>query len=635
MIKNKSLAAPAAIATLLFSLLTQATAAEPPILADKVSAGELPPMAERLPAQPLVVDLTGDKKPGEYGGEMRMLMGKAKDIRQMTIYGYARLVGYNSEQQLQADILESYTVDEGRIFTFVLREGHKWSDGQPFTTEAFRYFWEDIILDPELSEGRMASALKVDNELPTFEVIDERTVRYTWQAPNPYFLPAIAGPNPLYLYKPAHYLKQFHKKYVGEEAMQEMVAEKEKRNWMAIHHGKDRPYKQNNPKLPSLQPWRNVTKPPSERFVFERNPYFHRVDQNGLQLPYIDTVVVGIASNKLIAAKAGAGETDLQARYIRLDNYPYLKKGEANHPYKVSLWSTAKGSQLALYPNMNTKHEEWRELLRNVDVRRALSLAINRNQVNKVVYYGLAKPSNNTVVSGSPLFKPEYASTWADYDIETANKLLDGLGLTERDSRGVRLLPSGEPMEIPVQTAGESTEQTDVLELIHDSWMKIGVKLFSVPSQREVFRSRVFSGEAIMAIWSGLENGMPSANSIPEWVTPTTKYQYQWPQWGEYVATDGAAGEEPPLPEVKRLIELHDQWRAADSTEKREAIWHEILAIHADQVFTIGVLNGVKQPVVINQHLNNVPTEGVYDITATAYFGAYRPDTFWFSKDRR
>ncbi len=635
MIKRNCLVAATAVASLLLALSGTGNAAEPPILAAKIDAGELPPMAERLPEQPLVVELTGDKSPGEYGGEMRMLMGKAKDIRQMTIYGYARLVGYDSNQQLQADILESYSVEEGRIFTFVLRKGHKWSDGHPFTAEDFRYFWEDIILDPELAEGRMASALRVADELPVFEVVDEQTVRYTWQAPNPYFLPAIAGANPLYLYKPAHYLKQFHKKYIGDDAMQEMVEKEDKRNWMAIHHGKDRPYKQNNPELPSLQPWRNITQPPSERFIFERNAFFHRVDQNGMQLPYIDTVVVGIASNKLIAAKAGAGETDLQARYIRLDNYPYLKKGEANHPYKVSLWSTAKGSQLALYPNMNTRHEQWRKLLRNVDVRRALSLAINRNQINKVVYYGLAKPSNNTVVSESPLFKPEYATTWADYDLDTANKLLDGLGLTKRDDRGVRLLPDGEPMELPVQTAGESTEQTDVLELIHDSWLKIGVKLFSVPSQREVFRSRVFAGEAIMSIWTGLENGMPSANSIPEWVTPTTKYQYQWPQWGEFVATSGAAGEPPELPEVDRLIELHDQWRVAGTTEEREAIWHEILAINMDQVFTIGVLNGVKQPVVINEQLNNVPTEGVYDITATAYFGAYRPDTFWFSESRR
>jgi len=582
---------------------------EPPIIADMVSAGDLPPMAERLPQTPLVVDTTGDVAPGQYGGAMRLLMGKAKDIRQMTIYGYA--------------------------FTFKLREGHKWSDGEPFTAEAFRYFWEDIILDPDLSEGRMAGVLKVNGELPTFEVLDPLTVRYTWAEANPYFLPAIAGPNPLYLYKPGHYLKQFHQKYAGKEAMDAMVAEKQKRNWMSIHHGRDKPYKQTNPDLPTLQPWRNTTPLPADRFVFERNPYFHRVDSAGLQLPYIDNVVIAIASNKLIAAKAGAGEADLQARYLRLDNYPYLKKGEKKHPYDVRLWATAKGSQLALYPNMNAKDDQWRALMRDARFRRALSMGINRKQINKVVYYGLAKPGNNTVVSESPLFKQEYADQWASFDIDAANKLLDEIGLTERDDRGIRLLPNGDPLELPIQTAGESTEQTDVLELIHETWTKIGVKLFSVPSQREVFRNRVFSGEAIMAIWNGLENGMPSADSIPEWLTPTNKYQYQWPQWGEYVATNGSSGEKPDVPEVQQLIDLHEQWRLAGDSEERKAIWHQILKIHADQTFTIGILNGVKQPVVINKHLNNVPEEGVYDISATAYFGVYKPDTFWFSEQRR
>jgi len=401
----------------------------------------------------------------------------------------------------------------------------------------------------------MASALMVDGELPTFEVVDEHTVRYTWKSGNPYFLPAIAGPNPLYLYKPAHYLQQFHKKYVGEDEMAKMVADSGKRNWMAVHHGKDRPYKQSNPDLPT--------------------------------------------------------------------------------PYLVHLWSTAKGAQLALYPNFNANDPQYRELMRNADFRRALSMAINRKQINKVVYFGLATPSNNTVVRESSLYKPEYAETWTQFDIDAANKLLDGIGLTERDGRGIRKLPDGRPLEIPVQTAGESTEQTDVLELVHDSWMKVGVKLFSVPSQREVFRNRVFSGEAVMAIWGGLENGLPSASSIPRWIAPTTKYQYQWPKWGEYVESDGKAGEEPDLPEAQELVQLYKDWRMAGSEADRETIWHKMLAINTDQLFTIGIVNGVKQPVVVNKYLNNVPEKGIYDISVTAYFGAYQPDTFWFSKERQ
>jgi len=369
----------------LLFLSTQALSADwtdAPSLKDAVASGELPSVENRLPGTPRVVTFGKSQGPGEYGGSMRLLMGKAKDIRQMTIYGYARLIGYDHNQELQADILESFDVEDERIFTFVLRDGHKWSDGANFTTEDFRYFWEDIILNDELAEGRMASALMVDGELPKFEVLDDRTVRYTWKNSNPYFLPSIAGPNPLYLYKPAHYLGKYHKKYVGEEAMAKMVTDSGKRNWMAVHHGKDRPYKQSNPKLPTLQPWQNTTKPPSDRFIFKRNPYFHRVDSTGKQLPYIDEIVIAIASNKLIAAKAGAGEADLQARYIRLDNYPFLKKGTKNHPYQVHLWSTAKGSQLALYPNLNSNDPEFRKLMRNADFRRALSMGVRDSGTN-------------------------------------------------------------------------------------------------------------------------------------------------------------------------------------------------------------------------------------------------------------
>lgn len=606
-----------------------------PMLADLEASGALPMVAERLPETPLTVTIESPQTIGQYGGDMRMLMGKAKDIRQMTIYGYARLIGFDKKQKPQADILESFSVEEEKIFTFTLRKGHKWSDGHPLTSEDFRYFWEDIILNDELAEGRMASALKVNGKLPTFEVIDEQTVRYTWEGTNPYFIPAIAAPNPLFLYKPAHYLKQFHKGSMDEASLQKMVDDSGKRNWMAVHHGKDRPYKQTNPELPTLQPWRNTTSPPSERFIFERNPFYHRVDTEGQQLPYIDRVFISIASNKLIPAKAGAGETDLQARYLRLENFPFLKKGEKNHDYKTTLWSTAKGAQLALYPNFNTTNDQWRELIRDVNFRRALSIGINRKRINQVIYFGLAKPSNNTVIAKSTLYKSDYATNWTQFNIAGANTLLDQLGLEKKDKRGIRLFPDGTPLELPVQTAGESTEQTDVLELIHDNWQELGIKLYSVPSQRDVFRNRVFSGEAIMAIWSGLENGMPSADTIPDWMAPTSKYQYQWPKWGEYVETNGASGEKADLPKVLRLIELHDDWRNAKSIEKRGKIWHELLQIHSDQLFTIGLVNDVKQPIVINTHLNNVPNDAIFDISISAYFGVYHPETFWFSKERQ
>lgn len=608
---------------------------ETPSLIERVESGKLPPIDDRIPQDVQVAQLRGDQVAGEHGGEMRLLMGKQKDIRQIVIYGYARLVGYNPELELKPDILKRVDIVENRIFTLHLRKGHKWSDGHPFTSEDFRYYWEDIANNPELSKGGPNKLLIVEGESPSVEFPDPYTVRYSWSKPNPYFLPALAGARPLYIYKPAHYLRQFHARYQTEEKLAEMVQQAGKRNWMGIHVNHDRPYKATNPDLPTLQPWVNITYPPSDRFIFERNAYYHRVDQNGRQLPYIDSIAINIASSKLVPAKTGASESDLQARYLRMDNYTFLKSSSKRNNFDVRLWQTAKGAHIALYPNLNTNDDVYRELMRDVRFRHALSLAIHRREINQVVYFGLVQESNNTVLEEDVFYKPEYKTAWIEYDLKHANQLLDELGLTERDDRGVRLLPDGRALEILIQTAGESTEQTDVLELISDSWLQAGIKLYSIPSTREVFRNRVFSGDAMMSIWSGLENAIPTAENSPKELAPTSKYQYQWPKWGSYYESSGKSGEAPDLPAAQQLVDLHDQWMRAITHEQRESIWHQMLAIHRDHMFTIGIVNHVPHPVVVSNYLQNVPQTGFYDISPGAYFGIYRPDTFWFDEVRR
>jgi peptide/nickel transport system permease protein len=239
----------------------------------------------------------------------------------------------------------------------------------------------------------------------------------------------------------------------------------------------------------------------------------------------------------------------------------------------------------------------YRALLRDLRFRRALSLAIHRYEINQVVYFRLVEESNNTVLREGPLYRPEYQNDWIEFDLETANRLLDELGLEQRDDRGVRLMSDGRPLEIMIQTAGESTEQTDVLELIHDSWLRAGIKLYSVPSTREVFRNRIFSGEALMSIWSGLANAIPTAESSPKDLAPTSKYQYQWPRWGSYYESNGKSGEAPDLPAARRLVELNDKWARAPGHEERVDIWHEMLEINREQMFTIGIVNHVPHPV--------------------------------------
>ncbi len=605
---------------------------EPPMLASLVAAGTLPPVARRMPATPMVADMSPKwRSPGRHGGALRLLMGRSKDIRMLVVYGYARLVSYDHNMELRPDILERYEVEDGRRFRLYLRKGHRWSDGHPFTAEDFRYYWEDIANHPMLAPLGPPRLLVVGAEKAQFRVIDETTVEYSWSKPNPNFLPAIAGTTPLYIYRPAHYLKQYHARYADAAKLKEMVKKSRRRNWAALHNRLDNQYKNDNPDLPTLQPWINRTKPPAQRFEFSRNPFYYRVDPTGRQLPYIDKVFIVVAHAKIIPLKAGAGEADLQARGLHFNNYTFLKATERKENQRVRLWRTAKGAKLALFPNLNVNDPVWRKLTRDVRFRRALSLAIDRQEINQAAYFGLALEGNNTVLPGSPLFRERYQKLWATYDLAHANRLLDQLGLTKRDSRGVRLLPDGRTMEIIVETAGEDTEQTDVLELVHDSWLKAGIKLFTRPSQREVFRNRIFAGETLVSIWSGYENGLPNPDTVPSEFAPTSQQQLQWPKWGQYYQTKGKIGEKPSLPAAEELLELNRRWVTAPDRAAREKIWHRMIEINADNVFTIGVVGGVMQPVVVSNRLRNVPEKGVYNWNPGAHFGVYKPDTFWFA----
>jgi len=605
-------------------------AEEPPNLVAAVAAGQLPPLTARLPRVPLVFEAPrSDWTLGRYGGEVRTLMAKDRDIRMMVVYGYSRLVGYDEQLRLTPDILEKVDNVDSRIFTLHLRPGHKWSDGKPFTAEDFRYYWDDVAHNKDLSPFGLPQALLVNGHGPKFEVLNETTVRFTWQEPNPMFLPALAAPSPLYIYRPAHYLRQFHAHYAGVEKANALAVEAGSRSWAGLHQKKDEQFRFDNPDLPTLEPWKNTTPLPSTRFVLERNPYFHRVDSTGRQLPYIDRIIVGITDDKLIPAKAGAGDVDLQVRYLRFDNYTFLKQSEKRNQYHVRLWEKALGSQIALYPNLNAEDAEWRKLMRDVRFRRALSLGINRHEVNEVVYFGLGRESSNTILQRSALFRPEFRAAWTKFDVKAANALLDSIGLTRRDAAGLRLLPDGRPMELVIDTSGESTEETDVLELIRDSWRQLGIAMFSRPSQREVFRKRVFSGKSMMSVWSGLSNGIPTPDMSPGELAPTTQEQLQWPMWGQYYEQNRKGGEAPTSPDVVELVKLFEQWRNSGSADEREKIWLRMLTINANEVYTIGIVTRALQPVVVRDNLRNVPVEGIYSWDPGAYFGMYHPDTFW------
>lgn len=592
----------------------------------------LPPVAERVPSEPLIVDLEAKGRTiGKHGGALNTLIGRAKDVRLINVWGYARLMGYNDKLELVPDLLADVDVEDGRIFTLHTREGHKWSDGHPFGAEDIRYYFEDVVSNDKLTPSGLPPFLLVDGKGPDFEVLDETTVRFTWDKPNPLFLPHLAKARPPFIYRPAHYLKQFHEKYGDPEFIKSEAAKVKARSWAPLHGKKDDMYNARNVDLPTLQPWVRGSGNSDLRFILKRNPYYHRIDTAGQQLPYIDEVVMTVSDGKLIPAKTQAGESHLQARNLSFSDITVLKKGEKQNGYVTALWSNAKGAEMSILPNLTVKDPVWRKLVRDNRFRHALSIGIDRNLLNRVLFFGLGTPGNDTVLSASPLHKAEYTTKWTEYDPEKANALLDEIGLTKRDAKGTRLLPDGRPLEIIIETSGESETQSDALELVTENWREIGIKLFSKPSQRDNLRERAITGDLLMSVWWGMDNGIPTADMDPEELAPVQSESLTWHAWGDHYETKGKGGEPLDWAPAKRLQELYSAWLVSKTPEERTKIWEEMLQIHADETIRIGLVSGVRQPVVI-KGVKNVPLEGIYGWDPGAHYGIHRMDEFFMDQ---
>ncbi|NNE53975.1 MAG: ABC transporter substrate-binding protein [Sulfitobacter sp.] len=616
------------IATPLFA---QVDLKESSFWAAEVRDGNLPPVAERIPEEPLVVNLEAKGRTfGKQGGTLRTMVSRTKDVRQMVVYGYARLVGYAPDYTLYPDILRDVEVEDDRRYTLHLRRGHRWSDGAPFTSEDFRYWWENVVNNQLITPGGPPEFMYVDGNLAKVTFPDLHTVVFEWPAPNANFLPLLAQASPPFIYRPAHYLKQFHEDFADPEALKKETRKARVKSWAALHNRRDNMYKFDNPALPTLQPWINASGRTS-RQIFVRNPYYHRIDARGVQLPYIDVVEMSIVGGGLVAAKTNAGEVDLQARGLDFPDISILKKGEADGGnYRTLLWRSGVASQIAIYPNLNFADPVWREVMRDVRFRRALSMGIDRRMINRALYFGLAAEGGMAVLSSSSLYDPENLLVWSDMNLRRANRLLDEMGLTERTPAGIRKLPDGRPMEFVVETAGERQEVENALAIVTDTWRDIGIKLVMRPLDREILRNRVYAGLSMAAIWYGWDNGLPSADTSPHYLAPTNQEFFAWPKWGQFYATGGEAGEPPDIEPAKRLLELSEEWSRTFDTERRRKIWNEMLDIHATNQFGIGILSEAPQPVVINENLRNVPEKAIWAWEPGAHFGIHRVDEFYF-----
>ncbi len=598
---------------------------EAPQLAELVERGELPPVEERLPKNSVVIEPW--EEIGQYGGTWRRAwLGPSDAPGPNKIGAYVRLVRYSFDgKKIEPDLVDYWEMSkDGKVFTFHIREKLKWSDGTPLTTDDVIFWFEDIILNKDLTPT-LPEWLLVDEEAPTVEKIDNYTFTVTFSEPYPIFIYRLA--NYQGFYAPKHYLSQFHPNYVSMDKLEAMAKEANFEFWYQLFAFKND--WQQNPELPVLYPWK-VTSVLPTRMIMERNPYFYKVDPAGNQLPYIDKVVHDLVQNKeVINMKAMAGEIDMQNRHIDWPNYTLFMENKEKGDYRVLRWVDANGACPALYINQNVQDEVLKELFGNRDFRIALSIAIDREAINELVFLGMGRPRQASVVSMSPYFDPEWEKAYAEYNPDEANRILDKLDL-KKGSDGLRMRPDGKPLELTIEYAsGVFGPWEDVLNMVRDYWKNIGIKVALKPQERALYNTRCNANEIQIGVWDMRRVCFLLIN--PDRLLGTAYGDSPWaPLWGMWYLTKGQSGEEPPA-EVKRIFELWDKVKGTMTEAERNKLLGEITRIHRENIWMIGTVGENPQIFIVKNNFRNVPEGLIWDDALQSPANGY-PEQFFIKQ---
>ncbi|NLE50215.1 MAG: ABC transporter substrate-binding protein [Chloroflexi bacterium] len=591
---------------------------EAPMLAEKVAAGELPPVEERLPDNPRVVDPVDSV--GVYGGIWNRAWRGVNDFHAFGRIIYDPVLRWPRDpaDPVQPGLAERWEWNEdGTELTLYFRAGLKWSDGVPFTVDDVLFWWEAIENDENITAA-------VHTEWQTLEElvkVDDSTLTLRFSQPNGLAetvgLAFHGNQWPLGFerfgfYAPKHYLEQYHPAY-NEEATYDLFQEK------VFDYNVERPV---------MTAWK-ITQydPGATLMIAERNPYYWAVDVDGNQLPYIDYVYFHLVEDVAgVNAMGIAGELDMQARSIDLAQYPvYIDNSESND-YHMLLWPQATASNATLFINQSYPDAKYRELFQNFDFRRALSLAIDRDAVNEIVFLGQGAARTETVVPASPYYQPELEALNAEYDTAAAEALLDELGLT-RGSDGFRTFPDGSELLIVMESTGLLAGEMDTYELVTEWWNAIGVKTELVQETREIFWDRAGANEIMVATWATDRGLVPMVDPIYQF--PFDERSWMGPAYGVWYKSGGELGEEPPA-HLKAAMDLYDEYKITNDPERQVEIGKEIVKLSTEGLWAMGTVGLVPNPVVVKDNFMNVGEEHTADwIIMTP--GTLDPAHFYFA----
>jgi peptide/nickel transport system substrate-binding protein len=604
---------------------------ESPVLAEKVAAGELPTVDERLPEEPMVVGpgtyLTEENlpnwEPGVYGGTLRSAHAVANWSPDIFVMADEPLVMAPKigDQGIVGAVVKDFVVEnDNKDFTFVLRKGLKWSDGMPVTTEDVRFTYENILLNEQINPifpAKFRNGFKSDEEPMTLEIVDDYTFKVHFTKPYGGFLRALAIEGWVGytdLINPAHYLSQWHADTNPDLlTSDEYKVEAEKISvtdewWQVFAQKRCQNWDLTNPRCvnyPSLFAWIGVPSGNASLLTFERNPYYFKVDTEGQQLPYIDRIVSQQVENvEMVNMKVLAGEVDFLRESTALVKIPLYKENEEKAGFSTVLLDMHVDSS-GLRLNQTFNDPDWQSVVRDVRFRQAVSLAINRQELIDSVYYSYASFPLETV-----------GEEFSQFDVDKANALLDDMGLTEKDADGFRKYPSGKVIEILLENGQQAPDLAPVADLTAQYLKAIGLKVTVRSIDSSLHGQRWAANEIQSTVMWSHDVGWAGDITLGN----LDRAGRLWRVWRD---TNGAEGEEPP-DWAKEAIEIDaNRWQAVPGTDDYNALVEAGLQWTRDNLPYINFVEGVKYPMIVNAKMGNVPQSGYaigYNFTGPQMF---------------
>ncbi|MGC9523108.1 MAG: ABC transporter substrate-binding protein [Anaerolineae bacterium] len=594
---------------------TEAQYSEAPMLAEMVEAGELPPLEERLPSVPFVVgpgtliseeDLP-DWQPGQYGGTLNVGHSVANwnpDVFVMLDEALLQGVGIGMEG-IQGNVVESFEVEnDNRDFTFKIRPGLKWSDGVPVTTEDVRFTWEDMYGNEKLYPNGLPNEFRVgfsvDGEPGELAIIDDYTFKISFPKPYGGFIRNMwieGWKGYTLIINPAHHLKQFHADYTPVEEMQAEMTEMNLTDewWQYFSNKRCQNWDMSNPRCanyPGLYPWIIQESDNPSLLVWERNPYYFKVDTNGQQLPYIDKIVSQQTEDvEMLNLKALTGEIEFMRESTALVKIPLYKESEEQAGFRVILTDMHVDSS-GIRLNQTFDDPDWREVVRDIRFRQAVSLAMDRQEIIDTVYYGYASLPLELV-----------GEEYSQYDPDRANQLLDDMGL-EKNADGIRTYPtSGEPINILLEHGAQAPDLIPVAELVGQYLQDVGINVTVKQIDPSLHGERWAANQIQATVMWSHDRGWDN-DAVTGSVNRAGRL------WRDWVQTGGEEGEEPPDWVMKAYDIDSRRWQAVSGSDEYKAIVEEGTAWCRENLPYINLVENVKYPMIASVDLGNIPQSG-------------------------